>query len=180
MKNFLLTGAPGCGKTTVILRLIDLLPDLRWAGFYTRELRSDGMRVGFEVVGLSSGLRAVLAHVHSPSRIRVGRYGVEPEKLEPVVKAELEKGPADADVYLIDEIGKMELHCPAFTAAVPRLLAGPLPVVATVGWKGPGLIAEAKARTDIRLIQVSTQNRDDLPAELAKWLREVIESPGSR
>src|SRR5271169_3686055 len=35
----LLTGPPSCGKTTVILRLAELLRDLRLAGFYTRELR---------------------------------------------------------------------------------------------------------------------------------------------
>ena len=36
------------------------------------------------------------------------------------------------DAYLIDEVGKMELFCPAFVAAVPRLLDGAVPVVLTV------------------------------------------------
>src|SRR5215467_14590534 len=76
-KNLLLTGLPGCGKTTVIRRLIDRLNDLRLRGFYTQELREYGQRVGFEAVGLS-GQRAVLAHVRSRSMLRVGRYGVDP------------------------------------------------------------------------------------------------------
>ena len=62
IKNVLLTGTPGCGKTTVILSLADKLRDLRLAGFHTQELREWGQRVGFEAVGLSSGLRCVLAH----------------------------------------------------------------------------------------------------------------------
>ena len=41
----------------------------------------------------------------------------------------------------MDEIGKMELFCPAFVEAVPRLLEGSFPVVATVALKGQGLIA---------------------------------------
>jgi nucleoside-triphosphatase len=69
----LLTGSPACGKTTVILRLVELLRDLRLAGFYTRELREHGQRVGFKAVGLSSCLRATMAHVNFKSRQRVGR-----------------------------------------------------------------------------------------------------------
>jgi nucleoside-triphosphatase len=134
-KNLLLTGPPGCGKTTVVVRLIGRLAGLRLGGFYTQELRERGRRVGFEAVGLSGG-RAVLAHVRSRSRRRVGRYGVDPERFQPLVEAELGRREDEADVYLIDEIGKMELLCPAFVGAVPRLLDAPVPVVATVALKG--------------------------------------------
>jgi nucleoside-triphosphatase THEP1 len=34
INHILLTGAPGCGKTTVICRLAERLGDLRLAGFY--------------------------------------------------------------------------------------------------------------------------------------------------
>jgi nucleoside-triphosphatase len=46
----LLTGPPGCGKTTVIRRLVEQLGDLRQAGFYTQEIRERGQRVGFEAI----------------------------------------------------------------------------------------------------------------------------------
>jgi len=167
--RLLLTGPPGCGKTTVMLRLAELLPDRRLAGFYTRELREHGQRVGFEAVGLSSGLRATMAHVNIPSGQRVGRYGVDCSSLEPIIKAELEKS-GDVDAYLIDEIGKMELLCPSFTGAVSQLLDGLVPVIATVAMKGSGLIAAVKRRPDVRLVQVTVANRDELPGELARSL----------
>jgi nucleoside-triphosphatase len=169
-KNILLTGPPGCGKTTVICRLAERLGELRLAGFYTQELRERGQRVGFEAISLS-GRRALLAHVRSRSRRRVGRYGVEPEELTPMVQDEL-LGAGQVDLFLIDEVGKMELFCPAFVEAVPRLLDGTAPVVMTVAQKGQGLIAQVKARADVCLVQVTEANRDRLPEELKAWVRD--------
>ena len=84
-KNLLLTGAPGCGKTTVLERVAEQLGDLRVAGFLTLELREHGQRVGFEAVGLGGG-RAILAHVRFRSPVSVGRYGVEPDRLVPLIE----------------------------------------------------------------------------------------------
>jgi nucleoside-triphosphatase len=170
----LLTGPPGCGKTTVIRHLAERLRDLRLAGFCTQEIRERGQRVGFEAVTLS-GRRALLAHVRSRSRHRVGRYGVEPEQLEPLVQVEL-AGAGEVEVYLIDEVGKMELFCPAFVEVVPRLLDSAVPVVLTVAQKGEGLIAQVKDRADVRLVTVTEENRGGLPEELERWVRERLRS----
>lgn len=172
IKNLLLTGTPGCGKTTVVRRLAERLRDLRLNGFYTEELRERGQRVGFEAISLS-GRKSLLAHVQSRSRCRVGRYGVEPDQLEPLVEEEL-AGSGTVDAYLIDEVGKMELFCPAFVEAVPRLLDGAIPVVLTVAHKGQGLIAQVKARADVLLVTVTEDNRDRLPEELEGWVRDRL------
>jgi nucleoside-triphosphatase len=107
-KNLLLTGPPGCGKTTVVERLADCL-DLRLAGFYTAEVRQGGRRVGFEAVGWH-GRRATLARLGMASSVRVGRYGVDPTALADIIGEELERPAAAVDVFLVDEIGKMEMQ----------------------------------------------------------------------
>ena len=169
-KNLLLTGAPACGKTTVVRRVAERLGDLRLAGFLTLELREHGQRVGFEAIDLS-GRRTILAHVRSRSPVRVGRYGVEPERLIPLIEENLVRPGASVDVFLIDEIGRMECSCPAFTESIRRVLEGPVPVLATVALKGGGFIAEVKARPDVRIVEVTQGNRDDLPERLAARLR---------
>ncbi|KAI5588270.1 hypothetical protein BDE02_05G086000 [Populus trichocarpa] len=63
-KCFLVTGPPGVGKTTLIMRVFETLktsnPTLKIQGFYTREIREGIERVGFEVVTLD-GRKAPLA-----------------------------------------------------------------------------------------------------------------------
>jgi nucleoside-triphosphatase THEP1 len=58
------------------------------------------------------------------------------------------------DAYLIDEIGKMECHCPEFVATMRRLLGEPIPVVATIALRGGGFIAEVKQRHDVGIVEV--------------------------
>src|SRR4029450_7418780 len=57
----LLTGRPGCGKTTLVKRIVNevVLPA---GGFYTVEIREGRERVGFKIITLDDQ-EAVLAHV---------------------------------------------------------------------------------------------------------------------
>lgn len=160
-KNLLLTGQPGCGKTTLVRRVIEQLRDQRAGGFYTQEIRRQGKRLGFEAVGLG-GQRAVLAHVVFRSPLRVGRYGVQLEKFEELVDAELAGAPDEVDLFVIDEIGKMECYSERFVAAVREVLDGTVPVLGTVGYKGRGFIEEVKQRGDVRVIEVTPANREEL------------------
>src|SRR5947207_13000927 len=57
----LLTGRPGCGKTTLIKRVVNELA-LPAGGFYTEEIREHGQRFGFKIITLD-GKEAVFAHV---------------------------------------------------------------------------------------------------------------------
>ena len=170
-KNLLLTGLPGCGKTTVLERVAEHLGDLRLAGFLTLELREHGQRVGFEAVGLS-GRHVILAHVRFRSLVSVGRYGVEPDRLIPLIDEELVRPPGTVDAFLIDEIGKMECYCPQFTEAVHRLLGGPVPLVATIALRGGGFIADVKNRPDVQVVEVTQGSRQTQPGQIVAWVKK--------
>ena len=38
-------------------------------------------------------------------------------------------------MFIVDQVGRMELSCPEFVEAVPHLPAGPVPVLATVAFR---------------------------------------------
>jgi nucleoside-triphosphatase len=169
---FLLTGLPGCGKTTLVRRVIERLGVLRMAGFYTQELLGDdGRRVGFEAIGLH-GDRAGLAHVRSKSTIRVGRYGVELEGFEELIGDELASD-ADVNLFVVDEIGKMECFSELFVDAVRQILDGNVPLLATIAFKGGGFIEQVKQRDDVELITVAPNNRDELSVDLVARFRSL-------
>ena len=119
-RAILLTGRPGVGKTTVIRELARRLEGRRLAGFYTEEIRSAGRRVGFRAVTLE-GARTVISHVDIASRPRVGKYGVDVAAIDALAASILGLRP-EIDLYLIDEIGKMECLSERFVGrAVPGL-----------------------------------------------------------
>jgi nucleoside-triphosphatase len=163
--RLLLSGPPQCGKTTVVRRVAERFPG-RAAGFYTREVRESGRRVGFEIVTLD-GEVAWLSHVNFPGPNRVGKYGVDLEGLHRVGLAAMEPGPG-VDLIVVDEVGKMECLSPRFVAAMERLWSAPVPLLITVAEKGGGYIGQIKAKPGARLITVTPANRDGLPEKIIK------------
>jgi nucleoside-triphosphatase len=168
----LLTGTPGIGKTTVIRRAADRLGDKGLRGFYTEEVREKGERRGFRLVSFD-GTTHIIAHVEFPKTHRVGKYGVDIEALDNA--AALLRSDAKARLYLVDEIGKMECLSERFVAAMRVLISSVIPIVATVGVRGGGFIAEVKRMPARELWQVTHANRDDLPARILTWLAERIQ-----
>lgn len=163
----LLTGAPGVGKTTVIRRVAEALAGRRLGGFYTEEIRCRGERRGFRLVGFD-GTQCVIAHVNFPKTARVGKYGVDVSALDRLAPVLLT--PTASELYLVDEISKMECLSRRFVEAVRALLAGPPPLIATVALKGVGFIAEVKHRPDVAVWTVTHANRDRLPQKILAWL----------
>jgi nucleoside-triphosphatase len=100
----------------------------------------------------------------------VGKYGVDVGALDEA--SALLRPDAAAGAYLVDEIGKMECLSERFVAAMRALVAGETPVVATVGARGGGLIAEVKRDPRCELWEVTRANRDALPARILAWLAE--------
>jgi nucleoside-triphosphatase len=168
----LITGTPGIGKTTVIRRVADGVKATGRRGFYTEEIRDHGERRGFRLVGFG-GTQQIIAHVDFPKSHCVGKYGVDLETLDEA--AGLLRPDAKARVFIVDEIGKMECLSECFVTAMRALLSGSNPVVASVGMRGGGLIAEVKRRPGCELWQVTHDNRDELPDRILNWLAKTAD-----
>ena len=170
MPNILLNGMPGVGKTTIIQKVLDGIK-LGARGFYTREIRERGQRVGFEIVTLS-GQTATLAHVKGDSPFRVGKYNVVLNNIDDVAVPSL-LTPSPEEIIVIDEIGKMECLSEEFKRAVSIALASPNTVLATVPAQGSPFIDQVKTRPDSKVFEVTERNRDRLVKDIIDQLTAI-------
>jgi nucleoside-triphosphatase len=168
----LITGLPGVGKTSLLLSLLETLPGTK-GGFYTREIREGGQRVGFQVTDLG-GREGVLAHVRRPGPPRVGRYGVDLKAFEDVGVRAVLRALQEADLIVIDEIGKMELFSLRFQTVLFEVLKGARPLLGTILAKAHPLADRIKAHPGARLQRLTLTNRQEvaqvITADLTRWL----------
>lgn len=158
-KNILVTGSPGCGKSTLIAKIV--AGTKRPAtGFFTREIRANDRRVGFSINTLN-GKTGVLAHQNFKSRYKVGKYGVNIQDIDHVAVAAMHTD-NEKVLVVIDEIGKMECFSPLFRDTVTRVLNSKNLVLGTISLRGTPFIEQIKRRDDVLLEEVSKDNRDSL------------------
>ncbi len=174
---FLLTGAPGVGKTTVLQKTVELVraQGVEVGGMVSLEARRNGVRVGFEIIDLQDGSRGWLAHVNGigPS---VGKYHVKLPDLENVgVKAI--NNAESCQVVAIDEIGPMELYSKPFKQAVMRVLESKKVVLAVVHAKAKDtIVTQVKQRVDAEIFNVTFVNRENLPEHLTQKALNLLQT----
>nr|XP_008201729.1 PREDICTED: nucleoside-triphosphatase THEP1 [Tribolium castaneum] len=173
MKNIILQGLPGVGKTTLTKKIANKLKDLAVdvTGFYTEELRENNYRIGFDVVTLDNkrGILARKTNAGDNSKYKVGNYSVHIEEFEKLVLPIFDNVKS---IIIIDEIGKMEMFSKTFQANVERVITDKsIRVVATVPLKASlPLVQKIKNSNTSRLITVSAGNRDRLLDEIIPLL----------
>jgi nucleoside-triphosphatase len=161
----LLTGTPGVGKTTVLAKTLVSLNVMHYTvgGMISREIRQNEIRVGFEIVDLTSSQHGWLAHIDHKVGPKVGKYHVHLENLDRIGAQAINDAIQTCQIIAIDEIGPMELFSTEFKHAVRKALSSSKLIIAVVHWKAQDkLITEAKSRQDAEIITVTPENRDTL------------------
>lgn len=182
VSRVLLTGPPGIGKTTVCKKLVSMIEEknYKFNGFYTEEVRGqDGNRIGFDIVLVKNREeRTILARIenvitHSQySKYKVGNYHVFRNNFEVAV---LPIFNSNADILIIDEIGKMELFSQKFQDEIVKLFFGTsnksfviatIPQVHKVPPRYLSLFQKFHKDERCKIITVNRQNRNNLPEEI--------------
>lgn len=169
MKNILLSGPPGCGKTSLIQEVLRELKGVKAGGFYTSDIRERGERKGFSITSLD-GKEAILSHVDFKGPHRVSKYTVSIENLEKVGLEALTDGIREADLIVIDEIGKMELFSENIRRAILEALDSRKKVLGTIMQAPNPFADQIKSRKDTKIITFSRGNRGAVLQELIRLL----------
>jgi nucleoside-triphosphatase len=173
----ILTGAPGVGKTTVLTKTVDALKakGVSVGGMVSREVREDGVRVGFEILDLADGKHGWLAQVKGQNGPQVGRYHVNLSDLDTIGTAAITKALEKFSVVAIDEIGPMELYSQKFKLAAAQALESKKLVLAVVHGKAKDpLVTQVKRRVDAEIFNVTFSNRESLAEQLIRKALDTI------
>jgi nucleoside-triphosphatase len=173
----LLTGKPGVGKTTVMVKTVEALKErgVCVGGVVSQEAREGGARVGFEILDLYTGKGGWLAHVNQKTGPRLGKYRVNMVDLDGVGAQAIINAMGRCSVIAIDEVGPMEFFSDKFKAAVRQALESSMLFIAVVHWKADDrLISESKLREDAETFTVTLENRGALPKLLVEKAMEFL------
>jgi nucleoside-triphosphatase len=175
IKNILITGNPGIGKTTLIQGIISRFNVLA-GGFYTVEVRDEnGKRWGFRIISLD-GREEVLASVEVISSRRVSKYGVDVGAVDRVGVTAIRDALKSKDIVVIDEIGRMELISDRFRDIVQVALDSPKPLLGTIALKETNTAKKIKERQDTRLIRLTRANFQEIETYIGRLLQKILDA----
>lgn len=166
MKIFL-TGPPGSGKSTVLMKTIELLKKkgMKVGGMITPEIRERGRRIGFGVKDVYSGKEGILASIDQKTGPKVGKYRVNLEDFERIALPALDSALKGCDVVCIDEVGRMEWFSKNFRNKVYEIFASGKKVVAILHRE---FVSKFKDYGEV--IKVVPENREKLPEDIVNKL----------
>ncbi|MEZ3118110.1 nucleoside-triphosphatase [Halobaculum sp. MBLA0147] len=165
--NFLVTGPPRSGKTTVLQRVRERVTATA-GGVLAPERRVDGERTGFDLVDVYTEDSVQMAHVDRESGPGVGKYRVDVPAVDRIASRAFSH--AGVDYYLIDEIAPMEIHSDTFVRRVREVLDGDVPVVAAVHYRADtGFPAEVRNKSDATLFDLTDES-------VAAVTKDVVDS----
>ena len=170
-----LTGEPGCGKTTAIKKICEMLTarGRKVGGIVSGEIRERGVRAGFSLEDLSTHETGTLAHVSQRDGPPVGKYRVNLADIQRIAVTAIKRAIAADDVIIVDELGPMELNSMPFILAVEMALATQKHFVGTIHKRASHyLIAAIKSNPAYQILEVTLNNRNELP----QTVTERIES----
>ncbi|MGC8546867.1 MAG: NTPase [Thermoplasmata archaeon] len=169
-----LAGLPGVGKTQTLLKTIEILEKEGnvIGGIITEKVFEDKEPAGLKVVDWHSKDSIIFAHKSINSRIRIGKFGVDLKAFDQVAIPAVKWAKDNANIIVIDEIGKVEQESKQYTDLVKEVLEMDRMMIITLHKKGRNpLLQEVKKRDDIRNLEVTQINRTLLPYKIVQLLK---------
>lgn len=174
MRNILINGARGIGKSTLIGRLLSDFPDVPVFGFYTKKEQpeADG-NCPVYIHDANKDVR-FYGDMNLVGKCRDCHGSANPEAFERYGVEILQKIPPYS-LVVMDEIGFFESSAVVFRSEIERLLSSNCLVLAAIKDKQTDFLDSLRSRDDCDVFYICKDNRDDLYNQIKPVLEARID-----
>jgi nucleoside-triphosphatase THEP1 len=166
--NVLIQGLRGAGKTHLVKRIIDRFgEDFRTGGFFTVKSGSVVRFRTWDNYELMDNGPSGILYDESDRIIRTSVF-------EELGVWAVERSMGGAGLMVFDELGRFELGCNRFTAAVHEALDQPTPLVATLKLERNPFLDSLRNRKDVFLFTIAPLNREQVYEEVVKQVSGAL------
>ncbi len=174
MKNILICGARGIGKSTLINRLLADFPDMPIFGFYTKKEQPAGDGCCPVYIHDASKSIRFYDNINLVGKCKDCHGFAIPTAFEEYGVEILHKIPHKS-LVVMDEIGFFESSAYTFRSEIIRLISSDCLVVAAIKDKTTDFLDSLRKRDDSDVFYIDLDNRDCLYAEIKPILSARID-----
>ena len=175
-----ISGQPGTGKTKTVLRIAKMIEDkFKIGGFTTNPIREGGEITGFNLKDFTTGEEELSASVLWDVKPKIPGMnpesrplGIRLDAVNRIATASVEKAIQDADLILVDEVGKLVSESKEFSAILKEALKCGKPMLITMHKRSRNpLLQSIRKRDDLRTLEVTPINSAILPSKAVNILK---------
>ena len=167
-RHVFLTGEIGCGKSTALQKTLELLPGLKAQGiqtYYSEPRGSEIKRLYLRAFG-DTQQGTFLAELPGGDLSRIV------PAFDELGSRLIEQAQREAQLIVIDEIGRLERDAHAYHAALRQCIEGDVPMLCVIRKLKAPWADWIRNHPRVHLIEVAMDNRDDVPREAASLLTQ--------
>ena len=169
-----ITGPVGSIKAEALRKIIDMLQKdgLEVQGLLVTEIVNNSKLAGYSIFDIYTKKKAVFADTVITSRVKIDKLGVDTRILEEILIPSLQKARENADLIVIDEIGKLENATKNVQKEIEETLKSPKPLIVTLHKKSRNpVLQEIRSLEGIRVFDITPINRNILPFKVMRVLK---------
>jgi nucleoside-triphosphatase len=174
LKNIILTGDIGCGKSTLVKKILSEL-NIPFTGIFCHAVFRDDVKVGYGLKMPGRKELQIYAHIDIKSALHMQNFGIELEPFEKAAQS-IEKGiESAAKLFVIDEVGIMEKNVIAYQRAVDRLLDSEIAALMVVQRRADYFWKRIKSRKDVIVFKLA-DNHLIVQQQIKQTLKKVTDA----
>lgn len=169
-----ITGPVGSIKAEALRKIMEMLEKdgAVVQGVLVSEIIKQGKLEGYSLFDINTKKRVVFAESGIVSRVKIDKLGVDTRLLEEILIPSLQKAREDADVIVIDEIGKLVNSTKSIQKEITETLNSDKPLIVTLHKKSRNpVLQEIRSLEGIRVFDITPINRNILPFKVMRVLR---------